>query len=107
MRGTVNVTTTIGWRVVEHKSKAGGFVGYIDATYDRLIELLGKPKGSNPFGKVKAEWVVRFTTGDEFYIYDFKSNKEPEDRTYWHVGGSRKAAEWFFNSLGITMYRDR
>jgi hypothetical protein len=51
-----------------------GGKGYIKATYNQLIEVLGEPTHSTPSGdsKVQKEWVVEFE-GNIFTIYDWKT----------------------------------
>lgn len=48
--------------------------GYINATYNQLVEVLGEPAYDTPSGdgKVQVEWVVSFK-GDIFTIYDWKT----------------------------------
>lgn len=48
--------------------------GYIDATYDQLVGVLGEPTVNEPSGdeKTQLEWVVEFR-GDIFTIYDWKT----------------------------------
>lgn len=76
--------------------------GYVSATYDKLVGVLGKPTFDEPSGdgKVQVEWVVEFK-GDVFTIYDWKTY----DRDYtlnsldrFNVG-SKVSAVMFINYL--------
>jgi hypothetical protein len=52
--------------------------GYLNTTYNKLIEKLGKPTFDSPSGddKVQVEWVIEFE-GDLYTIYDYKTyNRE-------------------------------
>jgi len=98
------------WKVLgedDDITTSGGFIGYVDKTYDGMIDLFGHPIRYHDPGKVKAEWVIRSKAGKEFWIYDYKSRQRPEDRTYWHVGGSRIAATAVFKELKFKMYDER
>lgn len=48
--------------------------GYINATYDQLVGVLGEPTINEPSGdeKTQLEWVVEFK-GNIFTIYDWKT----------------------------------
>ena len=77
--------------------------GYVDATYEELVGLLGEPTFDEPSGddKVQVEWVVEYM-GEIFTIYDWKTY----DRDYtlnkldkFHIGGKSSATDIisFFN----------
>ena len=67
--------------------------GYVTTTYDKLVELFGKPTYSdaNPYEKVNAEWTVQAETeeGDyvKFSIYNWKTGSVPTEEYNWHIGG--------------------
>ena len=48
--------------------------GYITATYNQLVEVLGEPTFNTPSGdgKTQVEWVVEFEN-DYYTIYDWKT----------------------------------
>lgn len=69
--------------------------GYIDCTYESLVELFGQPRQTDGY-KVDAEWVlVRKSDGAVITIYNYKTGKnylgangqETKDITDWHIGG--------------------
>jgi hypothetical protein len=66
--------------------------GKINTSYDRLVELFGKPTQLEADGKVQVEWVMKFTDGTLATIYDWKENQIPEGVTEWHVGGHTQHA---------------
>lgn len=51
-----------------------GLAGYVNATYNQLVSVLGEPTFDYPSGdeKVQVEWVVEFE-GNLFTIYDWKT----------------------------------
>lgn len=72
--------------------------GYVNTTYDKLVELFGKPEYSDadPYEKVNAEWTVETTVYDDFEedektvkfsIYNWKTGSVPTEKYAWHVGG--------------------
>jgi hypothetical protein len=81
---------------IENANESGtSFKGYINATYNQLVEALGEPTYNEPSGdgKVQVEWVVEFE-GDIFTIYDWKTYSreytENELKTF-NVGGNTSA----------------
>lgn len=70
-----------------------GFVGKLEnITYDQIKSVLGEPtNGLSSDKKIKAEWRIGFDDGegDIATIYDYKSDKSPEQNTVWHVGGKK------------------
>lgn len=73
-------------------------VGYVNATYNQLVNLLGEPTfpEESGDGKVQVEWVVQFE-GKLFTIYDWKTY----DRDYtenvlskFNVGGKSYAMDF-------------
>ena len=51
-----------------------GLAGYLDTTYNKLVDVLGEPTFNSPSGdsKVQVEWVLKFE-GNLFTIYDWKT----------------------------------
>jgi len=81
--------------------------GQIKTTYDRLVELFGKPTYSDadPYEKVNAEWTVEAETdeGDfvKFSIYNWKTGSVPTEEYNWHIGGySFDAVEAAYEVIG-------
>ena len=86
----------------EPPSHGTSFKGYVNATYDQLVDALGYPtiEDESGDGKVQVEWVCEFE-GEIFTIYDWKTF----DRQYtehvldrFHVGGKTSAFD-FIDSL--------
>ena len=66
--------------------------GTIKTTYDKLVELFGKPTytDADPYEKVNAEWKVECDTGEDFVkfsIYNWKTGSIPTEEYDWHIGG--------------------
>ena len=66
--------------------------GHIKTTYDKLVELFGKPTylDADPYEKVNAEWSVMADTDEgrvRFSIYNWKTGSVPTDDYEWHIGG--------------------
>lgn len=69
--------------------------GYIDITYDELVEKLGEPHQSDGY-KVDAEWDLEFEDGTVATIYNYKTGKnylgdegyDTDEITDWHIGGA-------------------
>ena len=75
--------------------------GYIDESYDRLVEVFGEPNSDGDEYKVQKEWVIEFADGTIATIYDYKEgdayNGEGQGKHYtqvtdWHVGGRNQRA---------------
>lgn len=62
--------------------------GYLEATYEELIEKLGKPHIKNHLGNdVTTEW--RFEIKSQtIVIYDWKEHRQREDIPLWNIGGT-------------------
>lgn len=72
---------------LSYQAKGTSFVGYIETTYDELVDKLGEPNyGPSGDGKVNCEWVLN-VNGDVCCIYDWKEKETPKDLYKWHVGG--------------------
>lgn len=59
--------------------------GYVDATFDRLVAVLGEPNLGD-FDKVTCEWSVTIN-GTIVTVYNWKTDLDPRYETHWHVGG--------------------
>ena len=69
-------------------------MGYINTTYDRLLEVFGEPTHyDSSDGKVTAEWDIEFIDDDgdvhKATVYDWKQYDlgTPHATYDWHVGG--------------------
>jgi hypothetical protein len=68
--------------------------GYIDADYNVLKKLFGKPGNGDGY-KVDAEWEILFSDGTVATIYNYKDGKNYNGASGlaktkirdWHVGG--------------------
>ena len=61
--------------------------GYVDASYDKLVELFGEPTEGGD--KTQAEWALLFSGEVVATIYDWKKYGQPvETITKWNVGGN-------------------
>ena len=69
--------------------------GYINATYQELIDVFGKPTKSDGY-KVDAEWLIEFEDGTVATVYNWKNGPNycgaegtpVEYITEWNVGGN-------------------
>ena len=74
--------------------------GYIAASYDRLVEVFGRPNAANDGFKTDAEWHLRFNDGTLVAIYNYKDGKNylkekgasVRSIVEWHIGGRNKQA---------------
>ena len=72
------------------------FMGEIEVSYKRLVEVFGIPDKNTDGYKVDAEW-DGIIDGSVFTIYNYKDGKNyngndglaVEDITNWHIGGKR------------------
>lgn len=70
------------------------YVGNLSISYDRLVEILGKPLPGDGY-KTEAEWHIKFTSGEVATIYNWKNSRaymgeygsSVELVMNWHVGG--------------------
>lgn len=62
--------------------------GYVETTYDNIVEHLGEPIRTNG-DKTNAEWAVEFEDGFVASIYDWKLNNCPKGLYRWHIGGHK------------------
>ena len=76
--------------------------GYLNTTYNKLIEKLGKSTFNSPSGdgKVQTEWVLEFK-GDLYTIYDWKtySREYTENKLDRFNVGSKVNANEFIGYL--------
>lgn len=68
------------------------YKGVIKTTYDKLVEIFGKPTytDADPYEKVNAEWSVMADTDEglvKFSIYNWKTGSVPTEEYEWHIGG--------------------
>lgn len=66
--------------------------GYVETTYDRLVELFGVGLGSGD--KTTQEWILEFSDGTVATVYDWKEYSTPLGMYSWHIGGTTKQAVW-------------
>jgi hypothetical protein len=83
--------------------------GYISISYEKLVDLLGKPNSEGDEYKVDVEWVLE--VGDKIVkIYNWKNGKgywgnsglRPEQITEWHIGAnknSKKEVQYLIKKL--------
>jgi len=75
-----------------------GLAGYVECTYQHLVNLFGEPTIKTDEFKTSAEWHIEVRRNDELHgvasIYDYKQHDnytgdgtETKDITHWHVGG--------------------
>ncbi len=80
------------------KTSGSSLIGYVEATYEELIEAFGEPTYKEPFdgSKVSTEWNLEFEHQDGKYvvatIYDWKMYDggtacRSGEKFEWHVGG--------------------
>lgn len=94
--------------------------GYVNVSYNQLINVFGEPNGIHDKYKIDAEWVVEFPAGIIATIYNYKDGKnylgeegsEVEDINEWHIGGHEYIAILFIKErlreqLGESYYVDR
>lgn len=75
------------------------FQGYIDVSYQRLVEIFGEPQESDGY-KVDAQWNLIFSDKTVATIYNYKDGKnylgddgdDVKDIRDWHVGGFNQHA---------------
>ena len=67
-----------------------GLVGYVEATYEELVEALGEP--DTDFDKSTAHWTVEAPDGTVATIYDWKTYSTPVGKYAWHIGGHSERA---------------
>ena len=80
------------------ESNGSSLKGYIYATYNKLVNVLGEPTFDEPSDdeKTQVEWVVNFK-GDFFTIYDWKTYDRDytlNDLDRFNVGGKSCAFDF-------------
>jgi len=82
-------------------------MGYIDASYAELVEVLGEPTEGDDY-KVDANWhILNMDTGESATIYNYKDGKNYNGRNGtpkteirdWHIGGRSSEAVKLVKSL--------
>ena len=71
-------------------SNMTSFVGEVNTTYARLVEVFGQPLSGSGDGKVNSEWIIKFADGNVATIYDWKLPETPTDDYNWHIGGHKR-----------------
>jgi len=63
--------------------------GYVQATYDQLVQVFGKPHYGPDAqeDKTTCEWQMEFSDGTVATIYDWKHSSTPYGLYQWHIGG--------------------
>jgi len=83
------------------------FRSYINAQYDKLVELFGEPFTDTNNHKTDAKWIVATPYGPAT-IYNYKngfsylglSGLKLEEMNEWHVGGRNKQSyEWIVEKI--------
>jgi hypothetical protein len=82
--------------IFEHLSNGTSLQGYINTSYDKLVEAFGQPIDGDGY-KVDAEWKVLTPEGIAT-IYNYKDGKnylgkegtKTEKIAEWHIGGHNK-----------------
>lgn len=85
-------------------------VGYVNATYQQLVDTFGEPtyNGSSGEDKVDVEWHIKFDDGTVASIYNWKDYDGGDYcrsgvKYEWHIGGHARAASWaVLDALGVT-----
>ena len=73
--------------------------GYIDISFNDIVEKLGDFDDNYDDGKSDAEWTIVFNDGSVASIYNYKDGKnyngaeglETDEITDWHIGGKDKS----------------
>lgn len=87
--------------------------GYVEATFDELVDLIGPPTYNTPSGdgKVNTEWEFYREDCGEVRIYDWKDydggERSRSGQPYrWHIGGDSSAVvDFISDSLNLKAYR--
>ena len=93
----------IEYEVVEYLNSSTSLQGEINTTYDKLIDLFGKPTfdTGDPYEKVQTEWCIEgkvffkdeYGETDNEYVnatvYNWKTGgRTPTEDYDWHIGGN-------------------
>jgi hypothetical protein len=82
------------------KSPSGtSFHGHtIEASYNQLVDVLGKPQSEQNDGsdKTNFDWTCETEEGVLFTVYDWKEYRKikPNERIEWHIGAKNQAASY-------------
>ena len=71
--------------------------GYLNASYDKIVKVLGEPHENYDDGKIDAEWNFKINS-HVVTLYNYKDGKnylgsegaDIKDITIWHIGGHDK-----------------
>ncbi len=85
-------------RCMSNEANGTCLQGYVDVSYDRLVEVFGEPSDGDGY-KVDAEWVLKID-GIICTIYNYKDGKNylgsdgmtVKDIRDWYIGGFNKDA---------------
>ncbi len=85
----------------EHFCAGSSLRGYVNTTYDKLVEKFGEPTKYGEGDKVTVEWTIEFMNEETYElkyatIYDWKQYEDgtPYGNYDWHIGGySTEAVE--------------
>jgi hypothetical protein len=80
-------------KLSEKSSGGTSFHGHtITATYNQLVEVLGKPQQSQNDGsdKTNFDWTCETDEGIVFTVYDWKEYRriKPNEKIDWHIGAN-------------------
>ena len=82
------------------------YQGNVKTTYDKLVQILGQPKGGSADGKTTCEWHLEFQDGSVATIYDWKMGTTPKEEHNWHVGGKDPVSlNYLQEALGIEVVK--
>lgn len=74
-------------QVLRHANDSSQLMGYVETTYDALVQTFGEPANDGDGYKTRAEWILRTPAGVA-KVYDYKDDADVRDVTDWHVGGT-------------------
>lgn len=84
----------MGYELLLEATGGTSLQGYMNATFDELIEEFGAPTYDEPSGdgKVDVEWCLRFDDGTLATIYNWKdydggARCKSGESYRWHIGG--------------------
>ena len=93
----MNKTSFISLNKPSKNIRGSGNMGYIECSYDYLVNLFGEPVLPTDNYKTSAEWHIDVRRNDKLVgtvaIYDYKQHNnytkdgtETKDITSWHIG---------------------
>lgn len=110
----MNKDKAIFWKIKVNDRNSNinfsGLVGYVEATYEELVEVLGEP--DTDFDKSTAHWTVEAPDGTVATIYDYKNYMTPVGKYDWHIGGhdeskARLLVEFMLGKQTIGVYEKK